>query len=1490
MADIDGGGLSFVSDMDNSQLESAIQETLRRVQGMSDGFVGVGDTVDKTVADIGTMLGKIGAECEKQETAIWKLEDEFESLKQLASQEWEKNGFSAEYKALKDKQKAIQGEITVRKQLLSELRNQSNELDSARDAMLAEQKATNENAKSQVSLRTRLRELKMELVELEAAGQRQTARYREVQAEVARLTDAWGDAQAQANILANDDAGFAGVMSGLTGLTGGFSAVAGMVGLFGSESENLQQIMLKTQSIMAVTNGLMQVSQALNKDSAFMLGTVGRLKEWWNGLLEVGRNAEAAETTTIQANTAAQAENAAATGANTLAEEASAAANQANAAARGKATAATTANTGVQAANTAATGAQAVAAKAGTVANIGLAGAFRMVGAAIKSIPVFGWILAGISALIGLYSHFSSKASEAKKAQEEFSKSLVENCYKPIGKIEELSAAWSALGDNIEAKEAFIRKNKQAFDELGISIDGVTAAENALNKNKDAFINAQIKKAEALAYIEMGMAKLKQALQNREDAENVSLNWIEKLFSYGGAGAKMLHEKRTELTNEAIALEGEMRGYFEKARQSEAAGTQILSDAMIDTNEIAARSLGGLNQQIAAKREELLKSLDAETYKKVMGEIDVLQKKADAITGTTTHRTGGGGGGGSAAKTDPFLEKMQKRKAEYQRFLKWVNSGDSVLVASANQEFAGLLEQGATYIDYLKKQRDQILAVDAAAHSKKQTAQLRTLNDQIAEETKRTVLEQFNQELSEQLTNAKSVIEMLNIIERRRQELANDGTELDTGKKEILDDAEKDARKQAKEQTEALLDEFASYTDKRRAIEEQFNKDIEMLTRARNAATTDADRASIDAAIANRRRQYTKDTEGTGDADYDRLVEQYTGYEQKRAAIAKKYDEERRLAREHGDQEMLARIANAEQEELSKLSNEILTQSADWQLLFGNLEGLTTSTIERLIKNIEEQKIQFSGDFNPADLAAINEQLEKARDEINKRNPFKALGNAFEELRRQMSDNKLLSNDNDPFLAELKAKEDEYKLYQRWIQSGNKDLVQGSQDAFAGLLSQGGTYLDYLKGKKRELQVQGKIDMGVEVGNSMQVIDALIRKVESGKSAGDMMKDALKDVFSNVGSTLSLVSGTFDSVVQGMEKMGIAMDEETAAILGDIGGILSGASQAAEGIASGNPLAVIQGSISLLSSAFDLFNSRDRKAEKSIKKHKEQIDILANAYKQLEWQINKALGGEVYKNQKAAIRNMQQQQAHLYGMINDERSKKHTDDGKIREYQEQIAELSRSIQDMLDEIANDLVQTNAKDFSSSLAENLVGAFEKGESAAKAFEDTVNEVLKNAIVNQLKKKFLEQQLQGALDNLTNSMGYWNGDDFVFDGLTDAEIAAFKQKVQAAANNFNQALGIYSDLFKDLTDEEDADTSLTGAVKGVSEETASLVAGQMNAVRINQLECKDILRQQLLVLNTIAANTAFNKHLAKIDQIITILEANGGDSLRSQGLVA
>src|SRR3712207_6737059 len=98
--------------------------------------------------------------------------------------------------------------------------------------------------------------------------------------------------------------------------------------------------------------------------------------------------------------------------------------------------------------------------------------------------------------------------------------------------------------------------------------------------------------------------------------------------------------------------------------------------------------------------------------------------------------------------------------------MKWINSGDAILVKSANKEFAGLLKEGATYIDYLKNQREIILQVGVANRTKAQNKQLRQLNDAIAEETKKTVLEAFNAELSEQLTNAQTVLEMLSIIEK----------------------------------------------------------------------------------------------------------------------------------------------------------------------------------------------------------------------------------------------------------------------------------------------------------------------------------------------------------------------------------------------------------------------------------------------------------------------------------------------------------------------------------------------------------------------------------------------------------------------------------------------------------------------------------------------------------------------------------------------------
>lgn len=1461
MAEIDGGSLSFKSILDNGQLNAAIDETLRRVQGFSDAVAGSGDVMDKTTQEmvecieiqrkviqdlensyndltakinaiepgdaqnqlieqansvkqeldaekqglvdlmnelnnlqrttsgaassldqIRVTLGQIGAACEEHEQAIAKLSAEYDRVSHAASDAF-MSGRDDDYRALQDRADAIKGEVTVRKQLLNELRNQSNALeDEAQKIEKVAQEAENA-AQSHVSFRTRLREVREELMQLELAGDTSSERYKQLQAQMGELSEAMDAVTTQQNMLKRGERMWDGLLSGLSGVSGAFSAAQGAVALFSGENENLQKIMLKVQSLMAVTIGLKEVQLALDKDEAFQLVTINGLKEWWNKLLAVGRGEQVASTAATVADTTATIADTAATAANTAAQQAN--------------TAAQTGNTVAQGANTVATGAQTAAAVAGTAANIGLAGAFRMVGAAIKSIPVFGWIAAALSALVGVIVHFVSKANEGKKAAQEFYKSLAENAYKPIATIEDLSLKWNALGDDLDAKKKFIEENKTAFDELGVSINGVTDAENLLINNKQAFINAQIEKAKALVYLQQAQEKVKTLLE-QEQAYNAMPDNVTKTRSVkhgAGMGAYYTYEDyivpneaKAEAKAQIDALRAEITKGFENAATAESNGFNMLKQAGIDaTKTYADGTLGAIEQAIQVKQEALKNLTSNAEYKTAMREIEKLQKQADAITGRKTTTTSNK----STNTQDPFIEKLNKYRSEYQRFQKWVNSGDEVLVRSANQEFSKLLAEGVTYIDYLKNQRDQILQIDVANRTKAQNKQLRQLNDAIAEETRTTVLEAFNEELNAQLTNARTVLDMLNIIEQKRKELSGDGTELDNAKADALNEAEENAQDQLRQETESLLEEYASYVEQKRRLEQQFNDDVALMMREREKATTDAQRAEIDNAIQNRTNQYNKDVRNIGGVDYDAMLAEYGTFEERKQAIIDDYDEKRRAAQEAGNTEMVEAIDRAQAQALSKFALDELQAHPDWELMFGDLDEISTKKLQELIDKINNLDGAYLGiEFDPKDLETLKNKIKEMQNEIRERNPFKSLISSIKEYG--------------------KAADDESK------------------------------------------------------------------------------KKALTNMFESASGAIDLVGGAFDAVTSGLEKMGVTMDEQTQAIIGDIGGILDGAGQVASGIATGNPLSIIQGSIGLLSSAFDLFNSRDRKAEKSIKRHQEAIDKLKASYEQLEWAVDKALGAEVYNNQMGLIHNMEQQQEHLRGMIRDEQSKKKTDNGKIQDYQNQIAELDRQIQDMYDEIANDILQTNAKDFASTLADSLTEAFKAGEDAANAFEQTVNEVLQNAIVNQLKKKFLENQLQSALDSLYTDMGYWSGDNFIFDGLTDAEIADFKAKVQAAANNYNQALDVYKDLFKDLEIDDDSEDSLTGAVKGVTEETADIIAGQMNAIRINQMEATQVLRQSLQALNTIANNTAYNRLLQDILSAVRELQRPSGDSLRSQGL--
>lgn len=414
------------------------------------------DTVDAALKESQNVLSQ-------NITAIVALEAEEKSLGAAYSETFQKSQQEAD--AYAQQREVIRQNIALRKEIVQETMSIERTLESAKAKFDSNSQKIDENSQKSETLRQQIRNLKEEMASLIASGIDETSdAYKRLATELGRLEDIQSDVQQQGRILANDQATFQGIISGVSGLSGAMSAATGTMALFGEENEDLQRVMTRLQSVMAITMGLQQLQQTLNKDSAFQLVTLNGLKQYWNRLLAVGRGEQAAETAATVTDTTAKTANAAA-------------------------------QTAVNASAT-----------AGTTANIGLAGSFRMIGAAIKSIPVFGWIVAGISALIAVYEYFSSKAKEATKALEEQQK-MLEESRQTYAKA---SMQVSDYIDKIDRFNGTKKQEKKMIEELNGKYGEALGYYDSLAKWKDVL------KRKGEVYCEMLLMEARaQALLNK---------------------------------------------------------------------------------------------------------------------------------------------------------------------------------------------------------------------------------------------------------------------------------------------------------------------------------------------------------------------------------------------------------------------------------------------------------------------------------------------------------------------------------------------------------------------------------------------------------------------------------------------------------------------------------------------------------------------------------------------------------------------------------------------------------------------------------------------------------------------------------------------------------------------------------------------------------------------------------------------------------------
>lgn len=1394
---IQGGGLSFEISGSNDKLLSVLNESKKAIQNFSTAAVSGGKGIDRAFENAAAAIEKGFADIDRivdtNKASLAKLQEEYKRLSSEAAKAFSE-ARDADYRRYIEAAKNIQSEITLREKLINEAQASADQLLQEEKALKKQKETAEKNVSTQISLRTQLRNVREELALLEANGQRGTEAFKKLQQEAGRLTDAIGDATTQARIFSHDNRGLQGMISGLSGVVGAFSAAQGAVALFAGENEDLQKVMLKVQSLMSITIGLQQVANTINKDSAFMLTTVAKAKE----LL-------AAATNKL----------------------------------------------------TIALGGSTIAAKA------------------LMATLTLGLSVA-ITVIIAALSKLQSKQAEAKKAQEEFNKKVSEAAGKPVAAYRALQTEWISLSGSLKEREKWVQDNADNFKELGFSVRDAKEAEELLVSNSSKFVEAMMLRAKAAATSELAIEKYKAVIEAQNKLDATPKAYVSKKGTYtDGYGVKRKGTvlEKSDTWKEAEEALTKAEAEYNKLINLQVSFTQqekqILAQIGNQAGKIIAGSVEAAEKELARLQELYKKAGSDKERASLKKQIEAQQKEVNRISLSS----------GSKKEKDPYLEMLTKRKEKYADYLKWVTSKDETLRMAANTEFATLLKEGTSYLDYLENKRADIQA--KATKTTTDLKNLSTLNNEIAKTTKETVISDFDKKLQEELAACQTIGARLDLLEQRRKELSGDNSDVDNAKKDIIDDAKKDTLQQAKEETKQLLREYAGYLSDKLDFEESYAWKKQAITDKLAKATTSKDKQVAEAALAALEKKRAEYSKLTGNEQYDQLLQQYKTYQQQQTEIMKTYAAQRVEAEKQGNIAMIAQINAKEQAELSKLAASRLMASESWNQLFSDLSTLTTNTINKLITDINSKKVSLSAQFNPADLKAINDQLEKAKDELHERNPFLALKDSLAELRAAMKADKLLESD-DPFVKSLEERKKQYQAYTDTINSGDEILAGAAKEAFAELLSEGSSYVDYLRRKIAELNKQkATIKLTVEGEEQLAVLNAALSKEEGTTKS---VSAAFKESFKSIGSSIDLVSGAFDSVVSGIKKMGVSMDEETDAILGDIGGMLEGAGQFAAGYASMNPVQMVSGAVGFLSSAFDLFNTRDRKAEKSIKKHQEAVTKLGYAYNALEHAVDSALGETVYQNQNAMIKNLRAQQNEIQGMINDEISKKKTDWGRVDEFREQYAEAGRQIEDLIKEITESITQTSATELADELANALVEAFEGGENAAKAFGEVANDVIKNAVVNALKLQFLEQPLQKAIKQLQKDMGFDEEGNGSFNGLTETEQARFKQAIQTAGANFAAAMDMYKDLFEQL--DEDDPSTLSGAIKGASQESIDLLAGQTNAVRVNQVTSLQLLRQQLTHLANM--DTTLGVISGRLLTIINKITNTPTDDLRSQGI--
>lgn len=598
------------------------------------------------------------------------------------------------------------------------------------------------------------------------------------------------------------------------------------------------------------------------------------------------------------------------------------------------------------------------------------------------------------------------------------------------------------------------------------------------------------------------------------------------------------------------------------------------------------------------------------------------------------------------------------------------------------------------------------------------------------------------------------------------------------------------------------------------------------------------------------------------------MIEDYKDYAQRIKDIERNLqkdladiESQRGQLGEEATDKLIAQRKKKASEDAASTKFEQFKSSEDWAKTFDDLDRLSSATLSRLIKNLEEFKNTTGQSLKVNEFKELVNVLKKLRDESESRNPFKTLSDGIKEYAE----------------ATEKLKKAQKEL--GFIQDGGK-------------VTTGVSEMSHTETKKTDSGLSYQTKVVDKLTPKLKTLADAEKEVTDAQDKQNESSDKVQVGFGDIVDMANLLIGTLGDLGSAFDALGNDSMGDTLSTVQEVaGGLLNTAQSGATlfaGISSGNPMAIMQGATGVVSGITGIIGSiakaHDKKLDKAIQRSQLEVKKLSNDYKNLQSVIERQLGAVTQSQSKEMIANLQKQQEEVQKQMEAEQDKKDSDASKIEDYKQQYIELGEQIKYFYEDLASEQFGIDLKGWSDQISEALVNAFANGEDAAKAFDDTVADIMRNVIKEMISLNVIKPAMDKLRDYLFGDKGIFTDSSAGGTNLTEQEAAGLMQQLGSLRGTISDSKKIWDYLNAaakkmgiSLEETNASNTLSKGIQENITEETANILASYINGIRADVSVKRALLEKW--------GNEILPKYNVIAEQQLTQLRAIANNTLRS-----